>query len=73
MKVCNATPAMAAIIAMAIKPTIARITHLRNLFNHINNLDTALVIKPSKGECCYSLVKFTGNQTSLLVFNINNT
>jgi hypothetical protein len=54
------------------RPTIARITHLINLFDHVNNLDTTLVTKPSKGECCHSLVKFTGNQTSFLVLNINN-
>jgi hypothetical protein len=73
MEVCNATPAMAALVAMAIRPTIARTTHLINLFDHVNNLDTTLVIKPSMKECCHSLVKFTGNQTSFLACNINNT
>jgi hypothetical protein len=69
MEVCNATPAMAALAAMAIRPTIARITDSINLFDYVNN---SLVIKPSKGECCHSLVKFAGNQTSLLALNINN-
>jgi hypothetical protein len=72
MEVCNATPAMAAIVTMAIRPTIARIIHLINLFVHVNNLDTTLIIKPSKEECCHSLVKFTGIQTSFLSLNINN-
>jgi hypothetical protein len=54
------------------RPTTARITHLINLFDHVNNSDTTLVIKPSKGECCHSLVKFIGNQTSFLALNINN-
>jgi hypothetical protein len=63
---------MAAVVAMAIRPTVARIIYSINLFDHVNNLDTTLVIKPSKGECCHSLVKFKGNQTSLLALNINN-
>jgi hypothetical protein len=71
MEVCNATPATAAIVAMAIRPTIGKIVHSINLFDHVNNLDTTSVIKPSKGECCHSL-KFTGNQTFFLVLNINN-
>jgi hypothetical protein len=45
---------------------------LINLFDCVNNLDTTLVIKLSKGECCHSLVKLTGNQTSFLALNINN-
>jgi hypothetical protein len=52
--------------------TIVRITHLINLFDCVNNLDTTLVIKPSKEECCHSLVKFIGNQTSFFALNINN-
>jgi hypothetical protein len=72
MEVCKAIPAMAAIVAMAIRPTITRIIHSINLFDHVNNLDTTLVIKPSKEECCHSLITFTGNQTSFLALNINN-
>jgi hypothetical protein len=63
---------MATIAAMAIRPTIARTTHSINLFDHVNNLDCIPVIKPSKGEYCHSLVKFTGKQTSFLAFNINS-
>jgi hypothetical protein len=72
MEVCNTTPAMAAVVAMVIRPAIARMIHSINLFDHVNNLDTTLVIKPSKGECGHSLVKFIGNQTSFLALNINN-
>jgi hypothetical protein len=63
---------MATIAAIAIRPTIARITHLINLIDTANNSDTTVIIKPSKGEYCQSLVKFTGNQTSLLALNINS-
>jgi hypothetical protein len=51
------------------RPTVARITHLINLFDHVNNLDTTLVIKSSKGEVKLSL---QANQTSFLALNINN-
>jgi hypothetical protein len=54
------------------RPTLARKTHLISLFDHANNLDTILVIKPFKRNWCHSLVKFTGNQTSFLALNINN-
>jgi hypothetical protein len=54
------------------RPNLARKTHLISLFDHANNLDTILVIKPFKRNWCHSLVKFTGNQTSFLALNINN-
>jgi hypothetical protein len=72
MEVCNTTPDMATIAAIAIRPTIARKNNLINLFDHVNNSDTTLVVKPSKEEGCQSLVKFTGNQISLLALNIKN-
>jgi hypothetical protein len=62
---------MTMIAAIEIRPTIAGIMHLINPFDHVNDSDTTLVIKPPKGECCHSLVKFAGKQTSLLALNIN--